>query len=414
MFERTSAAIRYVIACLVIATAGTPHACAQFTARTSLTLAAVDDHAVGQSYLFLRVYEDSLLVTLELTVNDLNDRLSLGWTPGAVTQADVEAKLSAIRAYVEPKFALSTPAGPLAPVFRKADMLFLEVADFVLLRYVITGTRGIPNSLTATYPILFDLTADHRNYLIIEHNWKTGTFNSEAIAGVFTPNEPSLTLDLSTSSTWRGFLAMIRQGVWHIWIGLDHILFLVALALPAVLVRVNGQWEPVPGFRTALSVIIRIVTFFTIAHSVTLSLAALDVITLPSRLVESIIAGSIAVAAWANLMPGLRIREAAIAFAFGLFHGFGFATVLGDLGLGREHMVLSLLGFNIGVELGQLAIICVIFPFFFLLRRTAIYGWIMRGGSVALIALALLWMFERALNFNIPIMGIVRKVLGMA
>ncbi len=370
-------------------------------------------HAVGQSYIFLRVYEDSLVVTLELTAKDLQKRLNLGWGPTGVTKADVAANMQAIRAYIEPRFSLRTADGVLTPRYQGFDMLYLEVADFVLLRYVITGTKGIPNVLTSRYDALFDMNPDHRNFFIIEHNWKTGTFNSEAIVGVFTPAQPSITIDLSTSSTWRGFVAMVGQGVWHIWIGIDHILFLVALALPAVMVRTNGRWEPVGSFRKALVSIVTIVSFFTLAHSVTLSLAALDVITLPSRFVESVIAGSIAVAAAANLMPGLRIREAALAFAFGLFHGFGFATVLGDLGLGREHMVLSLLGFNIGVELGQLAIICAIFPVFFLLRQRAAYGWIMRGGSVALIVLALIWLYERALDVNVPIMGIVRSVFGL-
>jgi HupE / UreJ protein len=249
---------------------------------------------------------------------------------------------------------------------------------------------------------------------VIEHNWKTGTFKSDAIVGVFSPDQPSIAIDLSKSSSWRGFLAMIRQGVWHIWIGLDHILFLVALALPAVMVRTNGRWEPVGSFKKALIAIISIVSFFTLAHSVTLSLAALDVITLPSRLVESVIAGSIAVAAWANLVPKLKIREAALAFAFGLFHGFGFATVLGDLGLGREHMVLSLLGFNIGVELGQLAIISALFPVLFLLRRTVAYGWIMRGGSIALIGLALIWLYERAFDVNVQLLGIAKRLFGIA
>ncbi len=377
-------------------------------------MAVAAAHAVGQSYMFLRVYEDSLMVKLEVTVDDIEKRLNLGLDPKSATRLDVEANLDSIRSYVESRYSLSTVEGSLTPHFRGFDVLFLEVAHFVVLNYAITETRGIPNELTTSLSVFFDSDPQRRNFLIIEHNWKTGTFNSETIVGTFSPSQPLLTLDLTKSATWRGFVAMIRQGVWHIWIGLDHILFLVALTLPAVLIRKDGRWEPVNSFRKALYTIVVIVSFFTIAHSVTLSLAALDVIRLPSRFVESVIAGSIAVAAWANLMPKLRIREAAIAFAFGLFHGFGFATVLGDLGLGREHMVLSLLGFNIGVELGQVAIICAIFPVLFFLRKTAAYAWIMRGGSIALIGLALIWLVERAFDFNVPIMGIARGIVGLS
>ena len=172
--------------------------------------------------------------------------------------------------------------------------------------------------------------------------------------------------------------------------------------LPAVLFRENRAWHPEPSFRRALINIIKIVTFFTIAHTATLSLAALGLVSLPSRIVESIIAGSIAVAAAANLAPGLNIREAAIAFIFGLFHGFGFASVLGDIGMGGEFLVLSLLGFNLGVELGQISIIAAVFPILFMLRKTRVYLWILRFGSLCLIAVALLWFFERLFGFNVP------------
>jgi hypothetical protein len=389
---------RMVLAALAVAVA-TPH--------------AAQAHSVGQSYIFLRVYEDSLVVTLELTTPDLNRRLNLGWNLSSVTRQDVEQNLAAIRAYVEPRFALRTADGELRPQYRSFDMLYLEVTNFILMRYVVTGTRGIPAALTSRFDALFDLDPKHRNFFIIEHNWKTGTFNSEAIVGVFTPEQPTITIDLSKSAAWRGFVAMIKQGIWHIWIGADHILFLVALALPAVLLRTGGRWEPVPRFREALRAIVVIVSCFTLAHTVTLSLAALNIVALPSRLIESVIAGSIIAAAAANLMPRLRVREAALAFAFGLFHGFGFATVLGDLGLGREHMALSLLGFNIGVELGQLAIICAVFPVLFLLRKTTPYRWALAGGSVGLIALSSIWLYERVLDVNVPILAIAKRITGM-
>jgi hypothetical protein len=404
--------LRSVAVLFVVGAAAATTAVAQWRAPIFPTIAAVDDHAVGQSYMFLRVYEDSLLVTLEITVPDLEKALGLGWNAATVKHADVAAKLGAIRAYMEPRFALRTADGPLTPTFRGFDMLFLNVANFVLLKYAVPGTRGIPANLTATYDVMFDVDAKQRNFLVIEHNWKT--FNSETIVGGFSPDKPELEIDLSSSSSWRGFLAMVRQGVWHIWIGIDHILFLIALALPAVMLRAHGRWEPVSSFRAALIAIVTIVSFFTLAHSITLSLAALDIVRLPSRIVESIIAASIAVAAWANLVPKLKIREAALAFSFGLFHGFGFATVLGDLGLGREHMVLSLLGFNIGVELGQLAIICAVFPILFLLRQTRLYPWIMRVGSSGLIVLALIWLYERAFDVNVPIIGIVKRLLGLS
>jgi hypothetical protein len=371
-------------------------------------------HELGQGYFFFRVYEDSLVVRLEITTRDLNTALGFGWDlDQGVDEAAVRSALDAIRAYVEPRMSVAIAGEALDLVYHGFDVRFLEVADFVQLHYSISETTGIPDLIDVTYPILFEVDPQHRNFLVVEHNWQTGTFSSEAIVGIFSPREPTQSLDLSSSNALRGFVAMIKQGVWHIWIGLDHILFLVALILPAVLVREEGAWQPVPSFKKALYNIVGIVSFFTLAHTVTLSLAALELISLPPKLVESIIAGSIAVAAWANLVPKLSIREAAIAFAFGLFHGFGFASVLSDIGLGREHLVLSLLGFNIGVELGQIAIICAIFPVLFLLRKQRVYMWILKFGSIALIAIALLWVFERVFEFNVPIGSTVRSVLGV-
>jgi hypothetical protein len=154
----------------------------------------------------------------------------------------------------------------------------------------------------------------------------------------------------------------------------------------------------VPSFRPALLNVVAIVTCFTIAHSITLSLAALHVVRLPERPVEAIIAASIAAAALYNLYPRVAVREWMIAFVFGLFHGFGFANVLTDLDLERRYLALSLLGFNLGVEAGQIAIICLIFPALFLLRTRPAYTPMLRYASLLLIAIAGFWFVERALR----------------
>jgi hypothetical protein len=248
----------------------------------------------------------------------------------------------------------------------------------------------------------------------VQHNWKGGVLENDFnVSLILSPDEPTQTLDLSDSSLLRGFVALVKLGVWHIWIGIDHILFLMALVLPSVLRRENGRWVPAENFRRAFIKILTIVSCFTIAHTVTLSLAALGLVDVPSRLVESVIALSIAIAALHNLWPVAKVNEAAIAFIFGLFHGFGFATVLGSLGLGTDHLVLSLLGFNVGVELGQVAIIAVVFPVLFLVRRMRIYSIGFRLGSVGLILIGLLWVAERSMGFNVPLVPMAKAVLGM-
>jgi hypothetical protein len=142
---------------------------------------------------------------------------------------------------------------------------------------------------------------------------------------------------------------------------------------------------------------LKIVTAFTLAHSITLSLATLGVFSLPSRWVESAIAASVVLAALNNLWPLFHGRRWAMAFAFGLIHGFGFASVLADLGLPQGTLALALVGFNVGVEIGQLAIVAAFLPLAFMLRDTRFYQrGVFVGGSAAIAMLAALWFAERA------------------
>jgi hypothetical protein len=198
------------------------------------------------------------------------------------------------------------------------------------------------------------------------------------------------------------FVQYLWEGVWHIWIGFDHILFLLALLLPAVLVHEARRWRGVDDFGTALREVLWVVTAFTAAHSITLTLAALRLVELPSRVVESAIAASVVLAALNNLMPVVERRRWIVAFAFGLIHGFGFASVLAELGLPQETLVLSLLGFNLGVEAGQLAIVAAFLPLAFWLRNTRVYRrGVFVGGSLLTLALALVWLLERLFDLKL-------------
>jgi len=383
-------------------------------AASAPTPAVATAHAPQQAYMFLLLYTDSAVVRLEVAVADVERALKLGWDPKVRTPREqVQASLAAIRNYVEPRFALGTGANRVTTTYRSFDTRIAEPGEFLLLEYAVARPLGAQVPITLTPFFEFD-ESTRRNLVVIQHNWRTGTFNNEGnVSLILSPREPTQTLDLTNSTLWRGFLALVRLGVWHIWIGLDHILFLIALILPSVLRREGGRWRPAESFGRAFLKIVTIVSCFTIAHTITLSLAALGVVDLPSRLVESVIALSITIAALHNLWPVAKVNEAAIAFVFGLFHGFGFASVLGELGLGTDHLVLSLLGFNLGVEIGQVAIIAVVFPVLFFVRRLRIYDLALRVGSVGLMLIGLIWLAERSLGFNIALVPLAKAVLGM-
>jgi len=252
-----------------------------------------------------------------------------------------------------------------------------------------------PAAIEIGYKLFFDFDAQHKGLLNLEYQGRIQSL-------VFTPERSKQRFVLGEMSALRQFLSYGREGVWHIWIGYDHVLFLVSLLLPAVLLRQRRQWLPAAHFGDAFWDVFKIVTSFTVAHSITLSLAALGAISLPSRLVESAIAASVVLAALNNLAPVVGGRRWVVAFAFGLIHGFGFASVLAELGLPRDALVLALVGFNVGVEAGQLAIVAAFLPLAYLIRASWFYRRVVLfGGSVAIAAIALLWLAERALNLKL-------------
>lgn len=262
------------------------------------------------------------------------------------------------------------------------------------LRLSLTGTcPAEPKALNVTNTLFTD-TGDqsaHRGYLNLEHAGLTQT-------SVFSPGSETARLSLQAPSSLESVLKFIWLGMTHIWAGLDHVLFLLTLLLPSVLVYREGRWHPVANFREAFISVLKVVTAFTVAHSITLSLAALDVLHLPSRLVEAVIALSVVLAALNNVFPLVKERSRwAVAFAFGLVHGFGFSSVLGELVRDRRALVESLLGFNIGVELGQLALVAAVVPVIYLLRRTVFYRRVVFAPLSAVVAVVgAVWFMERA------------------
>lgn len=212
----------------------------------------------------------------------------------------------------------------------------------------------------------------------------------------------SIPLHQHTSSGWiQTVKTYLQEGIHHILTGYDHVLFLLCLLLPAVYKREHKQWIPVSSASTAIRHTIYIATAFTIAHSVTLCLAALNIVSLPSRWIESLIAFSIALVAFNNLVPLFSSHHIRIAFFFGLIHGFGFANVLSDLPVDTGAKVIALFSYNLGIELGQLGCILVFLPIALMLRHQLFYRRVLfQGGSIVACILALLWMTQRIFSLN--------------
>ncbi len=371
---------------------------------TLVSAAAARAHTIGESYLYLQIHQEAVSGRFEIALKDLNPALGLSGTDLEITADNLDTKIAFLESYYLEHVTISGQTGPLPIHFR--DHRFLNAkGGFVLLTFDLGGLDELPETLTFDYSVLFDEEPNHRGFLLVEHNWATGTFaNERRISLVFSPSSRRQDFDLASTGRLRGFLAVVRLGIEHIWQGVDHILFLIALLLPAVLRREDGRWRAVEYLRPALTHIVKIVTAFTVAHSVTLSLASLDVLHLPGRWVEVIIAASIAFAAADLLVPLFRGRVWMVVAAFGLFHGFGFAGALSEMGLLSEHLGLSLFAFNLGVEIGQIAIVAALVPFLFLARRWAIYPRIILPvAAVLMILVASAWVVERAFDVDLPI-----------
>ena len=215
-------------------------------------------------------------------------------------------------------------------------------------------------------------------------------------------------------SGWMGvasFASVFRLGMRHIAEGPDHLLFLLALLLPAPLMVIGSRWAGFAGGRCSVLRILKIVTAFTLGHSITLALAALGVVRVPSRPIEVLIAVSILVSAIHALRPLFPGKEAGIAAFFGLIHGMAFAATFSELGLGRWERVAGILAFNLGIETMQLIVVAATMPSLVLLSRTRAYPFLRVGGALFAGFASVGWIAERLLGVHNPI-GVLVEVVA--
>ena len=352
-------------------------------------------HKPSDSYVRLKVEGKTILGQWDIALRDLDYAIGLdGDNDGQITWGELRARHEAITAYALARFQISRGDSACSGHITQHLVDHHSDGAYAVLRFSADCPVGT-KALSMKYELFFDLDPLHRGLLNVEHDGQTQT-------AVFSPEQQTVRLDLNTSSPWREFLQFGREGVWHILIGYDHILFLISLLLPAVLWWTEGRWQAVDSFRPAFWEVFKIVTAFTLAHSITLSLAVLGIVKLPSHWVESAIAISVLVVALHNLYPVIRARLWVVAFIFGLVHGLGFATVLLDLGLPGQSLLLALVGFNLGVEVGQVAIVGAFLPLAFLVRRSWSYQRLVLGfGSVLIAMVASIWLVERSFDLTI-------------
>ncbi|MFM1908417.1 MAG: hypothetical protein RLZZ591_2094 [Pseudomonadota bacterium] len=361
-----------------------------------LLVSPVLAHSSSNSYLTLSAPEQQLMLRADIHLRDIDLIFDLDHNlDGQVTWGETLARAAELEAWLRQGIGLSHAGtacllGPLdLQASQHADGLYLSAEAPATC----PGLTDVSNArLALHYGLIFDRDNLHRGLLKVD-------LPSLESSAILSPERPEAQIALADNSAVQVFGRYVVEGIWHIWIGIDHILFLLCLLVLAPLLpsrqRVT-QWQAVSSAKPAVQDVLAVVTAFTVAHSITLGLSILKWVQPPADLIESSIALSVVVAAINNLLGWGSLRRWRLAFVFGLVHGFGFANVLVDLGLPATALAAALGGFNVGVELGQLAIVLVFFPLAWLLRNTGFYRWtVVVGGSLAIAALGLLWTLER-------------------
>jgi len=354
-------------------------------------------HSSSNSYLTLYALNDQLTLRVDIHLRDIDLIFDLDTNrDGQVTWGEVQMRSSELSNWLDQGLQIS--ASGINCSLSKVDLQVSQLADGTYLSAqwfpkcpIITDIAN--TNFTLRYNLIFQQDSLHRGLLKID----LPNLQSSAL---LSPERPETQVSLVESSTLRVFGRYIIEGIWHIWIGIDHILFLISLLLLAPLqtsrLRIT-QWSAAQQARPVMLDVLAVVTAFTLAHSITLGLTVLKWFTPPANLVEFAIALSVVLAAMNNLLGINSLKRWRLAFIFGLIHGFGFANVLLDLGLPANAIVAALGGFNIGVELGQLVIVLVFLPLAWLLRRTFVYRWlVVVGGSIVIILIGTYWILERS------------------
>jgi len=346
-------------------------------------------HSTSTSYLLLEMPAAGAPVALrwDLSVHDIV------WTvfidqdyDGVVTWQEVLDARPSLEPAVLREIALTR--GGAACALRFKDVALAERTGQNFLSVALAADCP-KEGLLAVNGSLF-MTGDASQRVLL-----SATRGQEKIAGVLSPDAPVWS-EPARPSAWASFARFVREGVWHVLIGYDHIAFILLLLLPAVLRSVDGQWRSAESLSQVTRDIVTIVTAFTIAHSTTLALAVTGTVHLPTQPIEVAIAASIAVAGGLNLLPRLSGLRLPLAFGFGLVHGFGFANALSEIDAAGTALVPLLAGFNIGVELAQLAIVAAVLPLIYLARSRRWYtSGVLPLGSCALGAAGIVWLVQR-------------------
>ena len=368
-------------------------------------VAPAQAHKSSDSYLQLDAGKEGMTLRWDIALRDLDAALDLDANEdGQLTWAEVKLAWPRVQDYALARLQIEACAlrvteralerrndGAYAVMFLASDCVLTKapVIRYSLFREVDPTHRGIARVQRAGEPLVL---------LMLDPTQAAAAGVSGASAATQTTSAAATDELHASASGW----VFLREGIRHILTGYDHVLFLLCLLLPSVMRRAPEGWRPVERLSQAVLPVVGIVSAFTVAHSITLGLAAMKFVSLSPAFIEPAIAVTIILAALDNVWPIFPVRRVVVTFFFGLIHGFGFAGVLAELNLPTSAFAWALLQFNLGLEVGQLLIVVCVTAVLFLLRQRPRYGlWVIRGGSFAAMLVGVLWLIERTANVSL-------------
>jgi HupE / UreJ protein len=370
--------------------------------------ATAEAHPLSTSAVLLDVGSDEVTGQVQLPI----DRLAIAVNqPLTATLVAAPAKLEELRRYVADHVSAagSTDSAPWAVDVIGGRVETIDGVDHLVYDLALRSPDRTVRDFRLHYDAIVERLLSHR---ILVSSRATGSDTYTAV-GFIDWESQTLTVPTHGVAPEQGFLAAMRLGVEHIAEGADHLLFLVMLLLPAPLLARRGRWVHTDGLRRHCFRIVHVVTAFAVGHSITLALAALGYVSVPTRLVESVVALSILVSGVHAIRPVVCGGEVLIAAGFGLMHGLAFAALLGGLDLGRGSLVAALLGFNLGIELAQLLVVALIMPSLIVLSRTQLYPVVKTASAGSGIVLATAWLAERTTLITVnPLDGVATALVA--
>ena len=329
-----------------------------FLSLLVMNASVVNAHELSSGYLTLNAGEENTYSgELLLKPDDIGQVAGLDTNgDGALTWGEIHQNQPLLESYIAKVLSIRVDDSPCQINLSMPNIRSISGDSYLVSPIQVMcesgGTLGIHYDgifeHSPTHKLLVNVNLADQSGSRLQSSSKSSSDNTSVTSVLDTDNR-SVTFDASTTSLTALFISLVYEGVWHIFIGIDHILFLVATLLTVNLVREHKQWQKEPSTSRILKHTVILVSAFTLAHSITLTATALNFIALDSRLVELGIAISVLLTALNNIYP-LIVRLGIITFAFGLLHGMGFASVFADLNAQSNNLVLSVAAFNIGVE----------------------------------------------------------------